>query len=102
MSESQDDASIEEVTIDEAIFLYHIDQLKRAEREDICRIATVLLEAHRIIRHKFRQLQVRDKVHVLQVSDDVHVLQVSDNVLVLQVSDDVLVLPLRFLFPGEK
>ena len=59
MSESQDDASIEEVTIDEAIFLYHIDQLKRAEREDICRIATVLLEAHRIIRHKFRQLQVR-------------------------------------------
>ena len=93
MSESHDDASIEEVTIDEAIFLYHIDQLKRAEREDICRIATVLLEAHRIIRHKFRQLQVRDDVHVLQVSDDVHVLQVSV---------DVYVLPLRFLFPGEK
>ena len=63
MCESEE-TGMEELRVDEAIFLYHIDQLKHEENEDVCRIASVLLEAHRLIKHKFQKLKV--SVSILQ------------------------------------
>ena len=53
-------AGEDELFVDETIFLYHIDQLKHEENRDICRIASVLLEAHRLIKNKFQDMKVSE------------------------------------------
>ena len=50
----------DEITIEDQIFLHHIEQLKREKNRDIGRIAVVLLEAHVFIREKFHKLQARN------------------------------------------
>lgn len=59
-----EDRGEDEITIDEQIFLHHIDQLKREKRRDIGRIAGVLLQIHVFIREKFHKLQVKYTVFI--------------------------------------
>ena len=54
----------DEITIEDQIFLHHIDQLKREKRRDIGRIAGVLLQIHVFIREKFHKLQVKYTVFI--------------------------------------
>ena len=54
-----EDCCGDEITVEDQIFLHHIQQLKREKNRDIGRIAEVLLEAHLFIREKFQKLQVK-------------------------------------------